>query len=298
MANFSSSLRHWPAAAVLGVAVALAAMTYLQFLAVDRHLWDNSTHDRNAHYLYSLRLATDVQQLRVVRFLDDFNQARVWPPLQAMVTAGVLLVGGLDYRLAVLPSLAGWVGIVFFGYLLTKRALSQGGMVAGLVAALFIIASPAHRAFATDIMLESVGACLTLVVLYCYLALVQSDKPSPRAGRWFGLALTALFLHKYNYWTLTVMAMVATEGTLYPKARLRSVWDIVRGIDWRRRLPGQFRRPLNYVLAAILVLIALIRAHGDRPVVWYGESVSLYPPHNFIGAAYVVVFLRVAIWGW
>jgi hypothetical protein len=298
MANFSSSLRHWPAAAVLGVAVALAAMTYLQFLAVDRHLWDNSTHDRNAHYLYSLRLATDVQQLRVVRFLDDFNQARVWPPLQAMVTAGVLLVGGLDYRLAVLPSLAGWVGIVFFGYLLTKRALSQGGMVAGLVAALFIIASPAHRAFATDIMLESVGACLTLVVLYCYLALVQSDKPSPRAGRWFGLALTALFLHKYNYWTLTVMAMVATEGTLYPKARLRSVWDIVRGIDWRRRLPGQFRRPLNYVLAAILVLIALIRAHGDRPVVWYGESVSLYPPHNFIGAAYVVVFLRVAIWWW
>src|SRR5437868_1992495 len=103
----------WPALAVLGVAVVLAAITYQQFLAVDRHLWDNSTHDRNAHYLYALHLATDAQHLRVLPFLDDVNQARVWPPLQGLVTAGVLLVGGLDYRLAVLPSLAGWVGTVF-----------------------------------------------------------------------------------------------------------------------------------------------------------------------------------------
>ena len=135
-----------------------------------------------------MRLATDAQNLRIYRFLDDINQARVWPPLQGLLTAGVLLVGGLDYRLAVLPSLAGWVGTVFFGYLLAKRALPTGGVFAGLIAALFIVASPAHRAYGTDIMLESVGACLTLVVLYCYLVLVQARPQAVWTGRCLGLA--------------------------------------------------------------------------------------------------------------
>ncbi len=297
IASLKSKL-DWPGVAVFTVAVALAALTYQQFRAVDRHLWDNSTHDRNAHYLYALRLATDAQHLRLYHFLDDINQARVWPPLQGLLTAGILLVGGLDYRLAVLPSLAGLVGTICFGYLLAKRALSQGGTCAGLVAALFIAASPAHRAFATDIMLESVGACLTLIVLYCYLVLVQSDARSTWTGRCLALALTTLFLHKYNYWTLTVMAMVATEVSLHPRARLQFVWHIVKGIDWRRRLLGQFRRPLNYVLVAILAVVAAILRHGDHPILWNGQELSLFPPHNFIHAAYIVFFVRVAFWWW
>jgi hypothetical protein len=290
--------QYLPAGVVLVVALALAGVTYQQFLAVDRHLWDNSTHDRNAHYLYALRLATDAQHLRVFRFLDDINQARVWPPLQGLVTAAILMVGGLDYRLGVLPSLAGWVGTVFFGYLLAKRAVPQGGVMAGLVAALFIAASPAHRAYATDIMLESVGACLTLVVLYCYLVLVQSRPQAVWTGRCLALALTTLFLHKYNYWTLTIMAMVATELTLHPKERLQFIWNIVKGIDWRRRLLDQLRRPLNYILAAILAVVAVVMAHGNRPIAWRGQDISLYPPHNLIHAAYVVFFLRVGIWWW
>ena len=287
---------HGPALAVLGMAIALAALTYQQFLAVDRHLWDNSTHDRNAHYLYSLRLATDAQNLRVFSFLDDINQARVWPPLQGLATACVLLVGGLDYRLAVLPSLAAWVGTVFFSYLLAKRAVPQGGVLAGLVAALFIVASPAHRAFATDIMLESGGACLTLVVLYAYLILVQANPRAVWTGRCLGLALTLLFLQKYNYWMVALAALVATEFTQHPQARLQFVWNIVKGIDWRQRLLGQFRRPLNYVLVAILGVVAVVMAHGNQPILLSGREVSLYPPHNILNAAYVVFFLRLAFW--
>jgi hypothetical protein len=38
--------------------------------------------------------------------------------------------------------------------------------------------------------------------------------------------------------------------------------------------------------------------HATRPIPWHGEEVSLYPPHNVIGAAYVVLFLRLAYWWW
>src|SRR5262249_40396445 len=151
---------------VIGTTLVLAGQLYGHFLATHRHLWDSGTHDRNAHYLYVLRLATDVRQGEVLRLLEDLNSTRVWPPLQGVVGAAVLLVGGLDYRLAVLPSLAGWVATVVFGFLCARRAVRHGGNLAGFVAAVFILASPGHRAFATDVMLESLGAGLTLAVLY------------------------------------------------------------------------------------------------------------------------------------
>ena len=67
----------------------------------------------------------------------------------------ILAVRGFDYRLAVVPSLLAWVGTVIFAYLLGKCALPSGGVFAGLVAAALVLASPLHRGFATDIMLES-----------------------------------------------------------------------------------------------------------------------------------------------
>ena len=63
--------RHLPTLAVVAFAVVVAALTYRDFLAVHRTLWDNSTHDRNAHYLFALRLVTDVEHLNVFRLLYD-----------------------------------------------------------------------------------------------------------------------------------------------------------------------------------------------------------------------------------
>lgn len=281
---------------VLAAAIVLAASLYSGFRAVDRHLWDNPIHDRNSHYLYSLRLATDLRQGDVPRFVYHLDQARVWPPLHGVVGAAVLLVGGLDYRLAVLPNVAGWVGTVFFGFLVARRMLPRGGTLAGLVAALFIAASPAHRAFATDIMLESLGAFLSLVVLYCYLRAVQGPGDSRAAGRWLGLALTALFLHKYNYWALLVLTLGVTEAAARPRLLgqgLRRAWQ---RWDTRSWLSSQARHPLTWVLALFLLPIAAVFWHGPQPLTWRGHSVSLYPPHTLIHLAYVVLFLRVLSW--
>jgi hypothetical protein len=280
--------------AVLGAAVAAAGFLYWQFLETSRSLWGEGVHDRNAHYLFALRLATDLRRWRIVQFIVDLDSARVWPPLYGVLASVVLLVGGLDYRLAVLPSLAAWTGTVVFGFLLARRAVPRGGNVAGLVAALFIAASPAHRAYATDIMLESTGACLSLAALYCYLVSLQGR--SLAAGRWLGLALSALFLLKYNYWLLAILALTASTAVMYRRQIPAVLRRVVAAFDWRNAARTELREPLNYVLAGVLLLIAGVYLHGDRPFIVGGATISLYPPHNITHVAYILVFVRLARW--
>jgi len=282
-----------PPLLVLVTALVVAGVDYGRFLQHHRHLWTGTIHDRHAHYLTALSLSLDVRHGDVRRFLHDFDGARVWPPLHAFLAAAVLTVGGDDYRLAVLPSLAAWVGTVLLGFLVARRATSRGGNVAGLAAALLLLASGAHRAFATDVMLESLGACLSLLGLYLYLVTVQGT--SPRAGRWLGLALTALFLAKYNYWMLVVFAILAAEITTRPRIYRTLLADAVTGIDWRGLLAAEVRRPLNYLLAAILAVLAYVLATGGTTLALGGQRVSLRSPHNLVHAAYAVVLLRLAL---
>jgi hypothetical protein len=286
-----------PPLLVLGAALALAGLTYARFLEVDRSLWTTGTHDRNAHYLYALKLATDVRQGQVFRLLADLNEGRIWPPLHGVLAGTVLLIGGLDYRLAVLPSLAGWVGTALFGFLLARRAVPRGGNLAGLTTAVFILASPSHRAFATDVMLESLGACLSLAGLYFFLVAVQHRGNSPWPGRLVGLSLTVLFLHKYNYWLLVLLGLGAATVTSHFNTVRALCGRWLAGIDWGNLLRSQWRHPLNYVFVFLLGVIGFISWRGDTPIVLGGQSLSVYPPHNFIHAAYVVLFLRlIPVW--
>src|SRR5688500_11028038 len=115
-------------------------------------------------------MALDLREGKLLQLLHHFDVgSRMWGPLHPTLMAPVLALGGIDYRLGVIPSLTGWIGAALFGFLAARRAAPNGGNVAGFIAALFILASPAHGAYATDTMLESLGGCLTLAVIYCYL---------------------------------------------------------------------------------------------------------------------------------
>jgi hypothetical protein len=280
---------------VLAGALLLAADFYGGFLAVHRHLWDNPTHDRNAHYLFSLRLAASLRSGDLLGFLGLVDSARVWPPLQGVLAAGVLAAGGFDYRLAVLPSVAGWVGTVLFAFLVARLSLPRGGTFAGIVAALFVAASPAHRAFATDLMLESLGACLSLLALYAYLRARQAPAGAPGPGRLLGLALTALFLHKYNYWLLVVLALAAASAP-HPRHWLPSLRAAPAGWDARRWCRAQARHPLTWALVLLLAASAALTLRGPEPIDLGGHSISLYPPHGFVYLAYIALFLRLLPW--
>jgi hypothetical protein len=269
---------------------------YAHFLRVDRALWYNPYHDRSAHYLFSLKLATDVQNGRVFRLLHDLNEARIWPPLHGMAAATALLIGGRDYRLAVLPSLLGWVAMVLLGFLVARRATARGGSLAGAIAAVFLAASPAHRAFATDIMLESLGAALSLLVLYCYLLTVQGSAFEIAKARCLAVALLLLFLEKYNYWLLVILALLAAEGCSRGPLYWHAGVALFRGIDWKRWTRAQLRHPLTWAVAVLLLASAYVYQHGEQPFRVFGYSMSLYPPHNLVHFAYVLLFVRLARW--
>lgn len=279
-------------------ALAFAGSLYARFLEVDRALWYNPYHDRSAHYLYSLRLATDVQNGRVLQVLHDLDQARIWPPLHGMAAATVLLIGGRDYRLAVLPSLAGWVVTVLLGFLVARRAAPRGGNLAGLIAALFLVSSPAHRAYATDIMLESLGAALSLLALYCYLLTVQGWPEETGKARCLALALLLLFLEKYNYWLLVVLALLAAETCCRGRLYSRILRDLLRQVNWRRWSAAQLRHPLTWAMVVLLLVSAWAYQNGEQPFILGGHSISLYPPHNLIHLAYVLLFVRLVGWWW
>src|SRR5262249_41507014 len=158
----ASAKRTWDFAtlAVLIAAVAVAAVTYGEWLPVSRNLWTSIGHDRQAHCYIGLRLAADAKQCQIIDVIKDLLFCSgVWGPLRGSLMALVLLIGGFDIRLAVLPDLAGFVGTAVLSFLIARRSVSRGSNLAGFTAALFVLASPAFHAFATDFMLESLGAC-------------------------------------------------------------------------------------------------------------------------------------------
>ena len=148
----------------------------------------------------------------------------MWPPLHGLVLAAVLLIGGIDHRLGIVPSLIGWtltitlVGVIARD-MLEQRARNgeQGdralGIAAAAIAVTLAIASPAFRLLAADVMLECLGAALTAAALWAYGRAMRGtgapDVGDDAASRWrvLALVLTALFFEKSNYWGLTAAAL-------------------------------------------------------------------------------------------
>jgi hypothetical protein len=284
----------WLAPLVLIAAAALSGWVYAWFWSNSHQLWWWIGHDRHSHYMYGLDLAFDLRSGDLPRLWHDFDRLRVWGPLHAVLVALVELVGP-DHRLAVLPSLAGWVMTMWFAFLIPRRMLTTGGNAAGLLAAFMVAVSPAHRAFATDVMYESLGAGLSLAAFYCYLMAVQDR--TPRSGVLLGVALTALFLHKYNYWLLALFGMVGGEFIRQPRAWLFYARSLCRRECLPSWLVGELKQPLNYVALALAGGALAIAITGGGTVTLAGRHLSFLEPHNFLHLAYVALFVRV-LWWW
>lgn len=270
------------------------ATAYHDFLSVSRHLWHLSVHDRNAHYLSALRLATGLRHGDLVACGNEVLHADVWPPLHAILTGTFLAMAGTDYRLAVLPSLLAWGAAAVLAFVIGRRIAPRGGSLAGAIAALLILTSPCHRGLATDIMLESLGACLALAALYYYLRACQEG--STRAWRGLAWVLTALFLHKYNYWLLTVLALLAADLAENFPSRWACLRAVLSRLSLSTALSRELRRPLTLSFVAVTVLSIALVVRGNKPLTLAGQSVSVYPPHNIIHIAYVFLFLRLCQW--
>ncbi len=277
---------------VIVMSLALAVYVFTLSWPDPRWRWQSLTHDRNGHYEYGLNMGLALREGDPIRFFAHLEKGKVWPPLHGLLVAAVVAAAGPDHRLAALPSLTGWVLTIVFGYLAARRLVRTrgAGILAGSLAAIFIAASPAHRMFATDVMLESLGAGLSMLTLYLYLRAVQAP-----AGRWcwtpLAVALTLLFFEKYNYWTLVVLALIGDQlVSEWPRnvVWVRSLWRW----PWRSWLARQWREPLDYLFTALVAAVIVIQWRGPTAIEVLGRHVSLYPPENLTTLAYAVLFVR------
>lgn len=285
---------------VLGLVLAIGVVAFAAHAAYRENMrlrWSSAYHDRNAHYQAGLNIACELRQGHFVRALLDLDGSSLgWPVLHPFCLATVLTVAGPSPVAAVLPSLLGWCGSALLAFLIARRLGGEYGTAGGLVAAAVFLASPALRALATDVMLESLGLCLTLASLYAYL--LFAERPSRGTGIALGVALSCLFLQKYNYWGITVVALVAAECLRRPREVLSDVRAGFRMVDWFAWLGGQLRRPLNYAIVALLGVSAAAILNGGLYVEVAGQRYGFKETRLIVNAAYVLILLRLAVWWW
>lgn len=291
----------WPfriGLAVVIVAAAVAAVdVFQQHREGYRSLWVSCNHDRNAHYRFGHELAADLRGGDLTRFASDLDKGSiVWPPLHGLMLAVVILIGGRDPTLAVVPSLVGWAVGAVFAYLMANRAARRFGPLAGVVAAGLVLASPTSRAYAADCMLESLGGCLTLATLFTFLRWEQDRAPA--AARWFGLCLTLLFFQKFNYWLLAAVACGLTHVVLNWREVGAFLTRLKTDVPWRAWLLAQLRRPLNYPIALLLALCVSIWVNGGYDLDLGGTKLELRTVTTFITIAYALFLLRLTVWWW
>lgn len=278
---------------LLGIGV--SCRLYSNFANVSEHLWYSSLHDRNAHLSTAMNLAIDFRTLDVPGFFKDIHGARIWGPLHPLVTGFLMALGGLDGNVAVLPSLIAWIGCGVFAFLIVRLAVPSGGNLAGLIAALFIFSSPAYRAFATDVMLESPGSCLSLGAIYFWMRLNQKGGPNSAAG--LGLMLSLLFFTKYNYWLLVLLPMTLVAFSQRFFELTSHVLVTFGEINWKKELPVQVKHPLNWLLGLMVTLLVWCKiARGDLHLgPWHLE---IKTNQNMLSVFAFVAFARVYPWWW
>lgn len=306
LAGVRSLLSGWRATlgpvdpAVLGLVLAIGAVAFTTHAAYRENFrvrWASAYHDRNAHYQAGLNIACELRQGHFLRALLDLDASSLgWPVLHPFCLAAVLTVAGPSPLAAVLPSLFGWGGSALLAFLIARRLGGDYGAVGGLLAAALFLASPALRALATDVMLESLGLCLTLAALYAYLRFVE--RPSRGTGIALGVVLSCLFLQKYNYWGIVVISLSIAEFLRRPREVLAGIGTAFRMVDWSAWLGGQFRRPLNYVILALLGVSAAAILNGGLFAEIGGRRYGFKETRLIVNAAYGLLLVRLAAWWW
>ena len=285
---------------VLGVALTFAASMLVNYASDPGELWHGLRHDRNVHFGEALKLAVALQSFNLPRALALLIEPHFWPPLADLSLALVMNFGGFDVKLAILPSLIGWVCTIVLIFLIARRLFSEPwtGNVAGALAVTFALASPAFRLIGADVMLEGLGAGLTAFCLYAYIR--ARGKSKAESERWWGIlaiGLTALFFEKYNYWLLTAAALAIAYFSHDVSGRLS--WIRTHAA---RLTPNSVRAIIRdpFIIAAVCLLVLDIVIYASHPttVDLFGFHVSLRDSwQNVETAIWALLFVRaVLLW--
>ena len=284
----------WLTIAVVVAAIAAAVMMFWGYYQNPELLWRGDPSDRSNHFGLGLNLALAVRNLDPGWFWYELEAARLWPPLHGLVLSMVLLIGGLDARLGVVPSLIGWTVTVVLTWVISRQFFRDPivSVFAASVSIIFAFASPSFRLLATDVMLECLGSALTALAVYLYMR-TYTPTPSKTTWRLLAVTLTLLFFEKYNYWGLTFIALALTQVT-----QNREEWTTYAREWWRRRsaiLAVIARDPAVLASLVVLCFILFVYWRGPQPLEVFGRRISVYPPQNPLTIAYAILFVRLTV---
>ena len=243
------------------------------------------------------RLAADVLAADPLAWLHDFDRTRLWPPLHAVLASIPLAVSGLDFRTAILPSAVGFVLACGFAFLCGRRASGGRGAAAeasGLVALVFVATSPVHRRYAGDVMLESLGAGLTLASVFFFLGTVHGvPERRPAAARWLGLCLTLLLVEKYNYYLVAVAGLGLAGLQSAGRDGVAALAALARRA--RPRVESELRHPLVWLGLALWAGAAAVAITGGGSFEVLERRVSIRNPFNLVHFGYLALFARAGL---
>jgi hypothetical protein len=237
--------------------------------------------DMACHGVDGLRLAEHLQSFAPHRFLLEINRMGMWPPVFPLLEAPVFLIVGRSYAVAetfVSMLFAAGVMVAFVaGFVTGAPRLSVagrwGGLAAGAIMAALFSLSPIGRAYGSVVMLEVPGVLLLMACLAAWMR--HEGEPSPRRANVVAVLTLTLFLCKYNYGILWMVAMAVTEAAKLPGG----------APAWARRVRREVGRPwlrsrFGIYLLSVLALVVIIALTGG----WSGRigrtAVSVRSPAN------------------
>ena len=278
----------------VSVAIAAALVMFTAYYSKPDLLWADFYHDRNAHFAMGVNLALALKTADPFWFVSEIEKVQVWGPLQRLILAAVLAIGGIDHRLAIVPSLIGWILTMAFTWLITRRLFEDQvlGTFAAAVALTLLGVSPAFRLLGSDVMLESLGAGLSGFALWAYFG-VREDQSNPRRWRVLAIALTLLFFHKGNYWGLVATSLLVAYASEHLGQWGGLCFAIFRTINVRVLARSAIRDPLLIVLVLIIAALTFLFVRGGLTV--FGRNVSYNSPINLTELAYDVLFVRLLV---
>ncbi|HVJ80054.1 MAG TPA: hypothetical protein VNC50_03195, partial [Planctomycetia bacterium] len=251
--------------------------------------------DRNNHYALALRMAQCLQSGDVGGYLKAIESTHSqWPPLHGVLLSPVLALTGASHAYAATINLLAYGGTIVVAYLLVLRLAPASGVWGGMLAALLVGLSPAFRIFAADVMLESLGAFLTLTCFWAYVRWRQA--PSVANARWTAFALTLLFFEKYNYWLLALLGLALAEFIARRREIARIAVSAVRSPALPSWLRQQALHPLNWLVLGYAGLLVAALRNGPIEVP-LGRASFRFSASGHM-AVYVLYLLALARLGW
>ena len=255
--------------------LAVAAWIGSRMWAVSRAQPGVPMWDEAAHGLAGVEVAEAIRRWDLFGFLRALNAQSLWPFVHSLMLAPAFLIGGIGIAPAVLTSVILYAATILLLVLAGRRLDRERGLWIGLAAATLALSAPLWRVYGSLVFLEMPGAfLLTLAfVLHARSAEVPANTRRMALAAW---AATALFLCKYNYGALWLLAVLWWEwegASELDRARL-SAW-LRSGREARSWL-----RPVPLVLLAGVVTIGWILTTGGGAFTVLGQRVSARSPGN------------------